>query len=100
MSTDHEPAPYGLVMPFLPVASRGGPYDDGAYTAGYEMGTLDAALAAHPTAHRTTIHSANATQADLIAMHHGYRCHLEPTDYPDWTYATFTPASTEENPCR
>lgn len=31
---------YGLVMPFVTVSSVGGPHDDGAYVAGYEMGAL------------------------------------------------------------
>lgn len=33
-----------LIMPFLPVKSKGGRFDDDAYTAGYEMGVLDARL--------------------------------------------------------
>lgn len=92
MSTTDEPAEYGLVMPFVVVASKGVPYDDGAYTAGYEMGLLDAALAAKPTRHEVTILSANATQADLVAMHHGFVCRFDPSpEFPDWTHATFTP---------
>lgn len=90
MSTTEEPAESGLAMPFVVVASKGGPYDDGAYTAGYEMGMLDGALAAGPARHETMIHSANATQADLIAMRRGYRCMFDPTEFPDWTHTTFT----------
>lgn len=63
--------------------------------AGYEMGCLDAALAAGPARHEVTIHSANATQADLIAMRRGYRCTFDPTDLPDWTHTTFTPQRQE-----
>lgn len=69
MSGEHD---YELKMPFLPVASRGGPYDDDAYTAGWEMGALAARLDA--ARHfglglpQVTIHRANVEQADLIAM--------------------------------
>lgn len=39
-----EPAEYDLVMPFVTVTSAGGPHDDDAYVAGFEMGALDACL--------------------------------------------------------
>lgn len=39
-----EPQEYGMVMPFVTVASKGGPHDDQSYVAGYEMGLLDARL--------------------------------------------------------
>ena len=68
---------YGLVMPFVTVASKGGPHDDESYVAGYAMGLLDGKLkiaAAHgfdriPQMVRDTC----TAQADLIAMRHGYR---------------------------
>ena len=94
MSTPQEPE-HSLVMPFVVVASKGGPYDDSAYTAGYEMGLLDAALAAAPARHEATVHAANATQADLIAMRHGYVCHFTISgEFPDWTHATFIKQTT------
>jgi hypothetical protein len=43
--SDEDGASYALVMPFLPVTSRGGPHDDEAYVAGVEMGFLDRDLA-------------------------------------------------------
>lgn len=78
MSEPEEQEPgYGLVMPFLPVTSKGGRYDDDAYVAGFEMGRLDALLAARVFArHEATVHTANQEQADLIAMRHGYRMEL------------------------
>lgn len=86
-----EPEPeYGLVMPFLPVASKGGPYDDRAYTAGYEMGLLDAVLL-HARGGGTVarvLHAENRAQADLLAMRHGWRASF--TEHGDgWIGAAF-----------
>jgi hypothetical protein len=70
-----EQPPVELVMPFLPVTSKGGPFDDHAYTAGYEMGLLDALLGhaySFGRQHRT-IRVENREQADLLAMRHGWR---------------------------
>jgi hypothetical protein len=87
-------AEHELVMPFVAVASKGGPYDDGAYCAGYEMGQLDTLLERGPRGRlERTIRSANAAQADLIAMQHGYVCTAQPApEDPDWTLAVFEPA--------
>lgn len=93
-----QPAEYGLVMPFLPVKSRGGPHDDDAYVAGFEMGRLDCALALRPKTplHMTTIRTDNVEQADLIAMNHGFRCSAERSpEYPEWTYVVFAPVEGE-----
>ena len=84
---------YDLVMPFVPVKSRGGPHDDDAYVAGYEMGQLNAVLASAPPAHEATIRSDNAAQADLIAMRHDYRCTVKDSDVDEWVFAAFTPIS-------
>lgn len=76
-------AEYEPMMPFLAVASRGGPYDDTAYVAGYELGILDGQLSGPyaPTPekpgppaidHWRWIKSDNVEQADLIAMRHGW----------------------------
>lgn len=67
---------YELVMPFVVVASKDGPYDDLAYAAGWEAGQIDLLLG-HldfipgskmrlPQAVRTD----NTPQLDLIAMKH------------------------------
>lgn len=72
---------YELIMPFLPVRSNGGPYDDTAYAAGFEMGALDGLLAAVTRAtggthgpYEVSIHAQNRDQADLVAMRYGYVC--------------------------
>lgn len=92
---DETPEPsFDLVMPFVTVASKGGPHDDDAYVAGYEMGHLDAILSTGLPIFETTIHAVNTGQADLIAMKHRYQCRQEPSDeVPEWTYATFTRTS-------
>lgn len=90
--TPDEPAEYGLLMPFTVVASKGGPYDDASYCAGYEMGQLDAALAAGPRLHQITIRTANVPQADLVAMLHGYTSEAaEPSECGGWTWVEFEP---------
>ncbi len=90
----------GFVMPFVNVTSRGGRYDDEAFTAGWEMGALDALLS--DLADRCTsglsldlrkmIHSANAEQADLIAMHHGFQIETEDSEVEGWTHLWLTRA--------
>lgn len=85
---------FGLVMPFLPVASKGGPLDDEAYVAGFEVGRLDAILATAETLGLTPdthylIHELNAEQLDLIAMRYGFTCTVEPIG-EGWARATVT----------
>jgi hypothetical protein len=82
----------GIVMPFVVVASQGGPYDDASYFAGYEMGLLSAALGMQPAGFRTRIHAGNRAQADLLAMKHGYTLHVEEIRderLGEWLDATF-----------
>lgn len=75
---------YDLVIPFVNVQSLGGKFDDESYSAGWEMGKLDAQVAAAlplgllPV--RSTIRRDNLHQADLIAMHHQLVLIEEPWD--------------------
>lgn len=62
---------YGLVMPFVSVASKGGPYDDDAYAAGWAMGALDAKLGA------------------IMRPKHGYRLERSPSEDDEWTFCEF-----------
>lgn len=92
-------AEYGLVMPFVTVTSVGGPHDDTAYVAGFEMGALDVRLAqaaaARAVPRTTCIHTANMAQADLIAMKHGFTTTYTPIDgHPDWVYVDFATEDT------
>jgi hypothetical protein len=81
---------YELVMPFLPVASRGGPYDDEAFTEGWRMGALDTTLdTAKPPVWEGAVQESCREQADLIAMKHGYSTQF--TEHPDgWLWLTVT----------
>jgi hypothetical protein len=77
---------YGLVMPFVTVTSKGGPHDDAAYVAGWEMGALDARLQyERPALLEQTIQSVNTEQADLVAMKHGYEVTIRQTDN-EWAW--------------
>ena len=68
-------AEFGLLMPFVTTTSNGGPHDDESYVAGYEMGQLDARLAA--AAHHklgcpeVVVQRKSLPQVELIAMRHG-----------------------------
>lgn len=89
-----------LVMPFLPVASKGGPFDDQAFTAGYEMGLLDALLGHAYTFGRVhrTLRSENREQADLLAMRHGWHATFVDTEVEGWIGAEFIRVSVETDP--
>lgn len=89
---------FELVMPFVTVASAGGPHDDDAYTAGWQMGSLDAALASS-VANRwhDSIRSDCRGQADLIAMKHGWAAEFEDSD-GGWLHMTLTRRSAEGGP--
>lgn len=75
MIGDQEPS-LELVMPFVTVASMGGPHDDDSYAAGWQMGQLDAHLSVAGfhmmQPYPLVISHANLPQAELIAMKHGF----------------------------
>lgn len=85
-------ASYGLVMPFVSVASKGGPYADDAYAAGWAMGALDTRLGAvmRQMSHEETVREVDVPQADLIAMRHGYRMEATPSEVDGWVFCEFT----------
>lgn len=66
---------FDLEMPFVVTASHGGPYDDDAYTAGWEAGHIDTLLQLARDLGlglpELTVHRANLPQIDLIAMRYG-----------------------------
>jgi hypothetical protein len=65
---------FDLAMPFVTVASQGGPHDDESFCAGWEMGVLSATLEAaslDALPVRRTVRAANVPQADLIAQDAG-----------------------------
>lgn len=91
-----DPTEYGLLMPFVVVQSKGGPYDDAAYAAGWEMGRLDEnlrSIATHgaPSSIQATVQAQNAPQVDLLAMSHGFTFTLDHGfEGVDWLNVTLT----------
>lgn len=74
--SDHDDADgngWELMIPFVVTKSHGGPFDDDAFTAGYEMGGFGQRCAVAASLNllpfTITIRRSNVTQADLIAMH-------------------------------
>lgn len=87
---DEDETGYDLVMPFVNVASKGGPYDDSAYCAGWAMGVLDTRLGElKPVSHSETVRTGDRAQADLIAMAHGYAVEFVDSEVAGWTFAEF-----------
>lgn len=79
-----------LVMPFITVHSAGGPHEDDAYAAGWEMGALDRDLASGDLVHEErAVRFTCVAQADLIAMRHGYSLTVREHD-ETWAWATFS----------
>lgn len=82
MTEEHEgpqEPEYGLLMPFVVVASKGGPYDDASFVAGArmkalwdrcELGIEDSFEVYEPTP--------LVPQLDLVAMQFGYRIDATP----------------------
>lgn len=102
-----------LVVPFIVCTSKGGPYDDDSFVAGFVAGEIDRALsvAAAAGADRLTrtVRTALVPQLELLAMQHGF-LHMhavevtETPDYPampEWSFVTFStvgPPKPEETP--
>lgn len=82
----------GLVMPFVVCASKGGPYDDASFVAGFECGQIDRQLgqeAPRRYAPDLPVHAGNVPQLDLIAMRNGYVVTFEDSMTEGWVYAVF-----------
>jgi hypothetical protein len=88
---EHDGHTYELLTPFVVCASNGGPYDDDAYVAGWEMGALAERLSigvAHlgfiPPA-IMVIRAANVPQMELVAMSYGLVLYvLDDDDLAEW----------------
>lgn len=80
-----------LVMPFVTVASRGGPHEDHAFCAGWQMGGISVLLQlGQMPIYEVTIRTDCVPQADLIAMDRGYTLDTMASDVAGWTFARFT----------
>jgi hypothetical protein len=97
MSQDHEHE-LEMVLPFVVVKSKGGPYDDDAFVAGYQCGLIDKQLeiaaatnaqgVAEPIVRRSLL-----PQLELHGMRHGFPV-LKVGDSGDpelgeWCWVTF-----------
>ena len=81
----------GGVMPLVLCRSRGGPYDDDAFSSGWRLGAIGAALAGPGTsALCESIRAQERVQADLLAMAYGYSMTVDASTDPDWLTVTFT----------
>ena len=82
---------FELLMPFLAVESKGGPYDDQAFTAGYQMGNINGLLEDRRIAATTfIIYQPLKEQADLIAMRFGYTMEVLHDDSEEWMQVGYT----------
>lgn len=84
---------FELAMPFVVCKTKGGPYDDDAYVAGWEAKTISVqldGLAETPGAliMVASIHTENQPQIDLVAMQQGWTVTFEYAD-AYWVTATF-----------
>lgn len=80
MSSEND-AEYELALPFVTTTSQGGPHDDDAYVAGFEMGQLDVVLGFQwMQFHTAIIKKESVKQADLIAMHYDFKMEVEHED--------------------
>lgn len=93
---DGDHASYSPVMPFVACTSKGGPYDDDAYAAGWQLGKIDEQL--EQAADRrewshivATVFTTNVEQADLVAMCHGFSSSVTETHDGGWSDVMFSP---------
>lgn len=87
--TDDDGVKYDLVMPFTVVQSRGGPYEDEAFVAGWACGEIMAKLERTPM-WKGIVREQALPQVDLIAMHYGLRMTHEEHEAlePGWAQVT------------
>src|SRR5215510_14618476 len=81
----------GGVLPLVLCRSRGGPYDDDAFSSGWRLGAIGATLAGPGiSALCESIRAHERVQADLMAMADGYAMTVDPSTDPNWLTVTFT----------
>lgn len=95
---------YALAVPFVVCASKGGPFDDEAFVAGYQCGDIDRALTAIAAAGGNraefTVRSVLVHQLELLAMYRGFPSTTvrEFEEAPEWTLMTFRTGGSQEGP--
>ncbi len=86
---------YSLVVPFVACTSKGGPYDDDAFVAGFQCGEIDrtlTALAAVGGSRATfTVYASLVGQLELVAMNRGFPVVTveECAEASEWVQVTF-----------
>lgn len=91
---------WALAYPFTVCQSQGGPYDDGAFVAGFQAGRVDLALASLAAVGGDratfTVRTALVPQLQLIGMYHGFSdiASIEVEACPDGSYPAMPEWST------
>lgn len=94
--TEGEGEGYEVSMPFVCVESVGGPYEDEAFVAGFQVGSITAALGSGVTQYLdATVRTGVVDQLDLAAMKHGFLMTREAwSEAPEeWTFVKFVKGS-------
>lgn len=86
-----------LAVPFIVCQSKGGPYEDAAFVAGFQCGEIDRALLAGAAVGAQTVrfpivHSGIVKQLELHAMNRGYPyvTATRSDEWPEWSDVTFS----------
>lgn len=104
---DEDEHSHVLVMPFVVCESKGGPFDDYSFVAGYVCGQLDAELGACSATPSGVpalpapryVQSEVVPQLDLIAMKHDYVLDVGGADMSgEWTWVVFKVGRYNEEP--
>ena len=86
MNDDDDIVEAELLMPFVVCESKGGPYHDDSFCAGYHLGRIDAQMEAGliGATDVITIRLPSVPQLDLIAMRHGLAIEVTAEHCEEW----------------
>lgn len=89
---DEHEVEWSPVLPFVVCASKGGPYEDDAYVAGYEAAQIDSVLErlAVGSDVTVTVHAPNLPQIELVAMRRGCAAKVTGEEVDGWVSITYT----------
>ena len=78
-----------LIMPFVVCESKGGPFHDDSFCAGYHLGRIDAQMESGEIGPGgiLTLRTPSVPQLDLIAMRHGLAIEVVEGGDDEWTTA-------------
>jgi hypothetical protein len=104
MGDQPHPDTTDLSVPFVVVKSRGGMYDDTAFSAGVDTGRIDAHLEtlARLGARQSGVYTVRTVlrpQLELVAMRHGFHhVGVSLTDNPNWAHVQFAVSAADVAP--